>query len=69
MTPWSRRKQSAHGQVVEGVQSCRSVLELAGRHGVDVPICAAVEAVCFGSMTPPDMLERLMSRSVKSEAR
>jgi glycerol-3-phosphate dehydrogenase (NAD(P)+) len=58
-----------HGQVAEGVQSCRSVLELARARGVDVPITAAVEAVCFGGLTPRAMLERLMSRSVKSEAR
>jgi glycerol-3-phosphate dehydrogenase (NAD(P)+) len=56
-----------HGQVAEGVQSCRSVLELAQRHDVDVPITEAVEAVCFRGLTPPAMLERLMSRSVRSE--
>ena len=38
---------ATHGQVAEGVQSCRSVLELAQPHGVDVPITEAVEAVCF----------------------
>jgi glycerol-3-phosphate dehydrogenase (NAD(P)+) len=56
------------GQVAEGVKSCRSVLELAKRHDVDVPITAAVEAVCFRGMTPPQMLELLMSRSMKSES-
>ncbi len=56
------------GQVAEGVKSCRSVLELARRHDVDVPITAAVEAVCFRGMTPPQMLELLMSRSMKSES-
>jgi glycerol-3-phosphate dehydrogenase (NAD(P)+) len=59
---------ATHGQVAEGVQSCRSVLELARRHDVDVPITAAVEAVCFRGMTPPQMLELLMSRSMKSES-
>jgi len=58
---------ATHGQVAEGVQSCRSVLELAQRHGVDTPITQAVEAVCFRSLTPSDMLGRLMSRSVRSE--
>jgi glycerol-3-phosphate dehydrogenase (NAD(P)+) len=57
-----------HGQVAEGVKSCRSVLELARHHDVDVPITAAVEAVCFRGMTPPQMLELLMSRSMKSES-
>lgn len=58
---------ATHGQVAEGVQSCRSVLELAKRHGVEVPITQAVEAVCFRGLRPPAMLELLMSRSVKSE--
>jgi glycerol-3-phosphate dehydrogenase (NAD(P)+) len=59
---------AAHGQVAEGVASCRAVLELARHHDVEVPITEAVEAVCFGGLTPMAMLERLMSRSVKSEA-
>lgn len=57
-----------HGQVAEGVQSCRAVLDLARRHDVEVPITAAVEAVCFGRITPRQMLETLMSRSMKSES-
>jgi glycerol-3-phosphate dehydrogenase (NAD(P)+) len=60
-------QRAAHGQIAEGVQSCRSVLELARSHGVDVPITEVVEAVCYRGMTPPVMLERLMSRSVRSE--
>lgn len=58
-----------HGQVAEGVKSCRSVLDLAHRHGVEVPITAAVEAVCFGKLSPRAMGELLMSRSTKSEGR
>jgi glycerol-3-phosphate dehydrogenase (NAD(P)+) len=50
------------------VHSCRPLLELAGRHDVDVPITAAVEAVCFRDMTPRQMLTMLMSRSTKSES-
>ena len=60
-------QQATHGQVAEGVQSCRAVLELARRHGVDAPITEAVEAVCFRGLTPPAMVDLLMSRSVKSE--
>jgi glycerol-3-phosphate dehydrogenase (NAD(P)+) len=58
---------ATHGQVAEGAKSCRSVLELAQRHGVDVPITQAVEAVCFRGLKPSAMLELLMSRSVRSE--
>ncbi len=62
-----RAEEATHGQVAEGVKSCRSVLELAQHHGVDVPITQAVEAVCFRGMTPAQMLELLMSRSMKPE--
>jgi glycerol-3-phosphate dehydrogenase (NAD(P)+) len=58
---------ATHGQVAEGVESCSSVLELARRHDVDVPITEAVAAVCSGRITPRQMLEALMSRSMKSE--
>jgi glycerol-3-phosphate dehydrogenase (NAD(P)+) len=60
---------ATHGQVAEGVKSCRSVLELARRQDVEVPITAAVEAVCFGAMTPQQMVDILMSRAMKSEVR
>ena len=45
-------QEATHGQVAEGVKSCRSVLDLARRHDIDVPITAAVEAVCFRGLTP-----------------
>jgi glycerol-3-phosphate dehydrogenase (NAD(P)+) len=60
-------QDATHGQVAEGVMSCRAVLELAQHHGIEVPITQAVEAVCFRSMSPATMVERLMSRSVRSE--
>ncbi len=60
-------QDATHGQVAEGVKSCRSVLELAGRHSVDVPITQAVEAVCYRGMSPADMIGRLMGRAMKSE--
>jgi glycerol-3-phosphate dehydrogenase (NAD(P)+) len=60
-------QQATHGQVAEGVKSCRAVVELAGRVRVDVPITEAVEGVCFGDLNPRDMVQALMSRSMKSE--
>jgi len=60
-------QEATHGQVAEGVKSCRSVLELASRHGVDVPITQAVEAVCFAGLSPGDMIGLLMGRAMKSE--
>jgi glycerol-3-phosphate dehydrogenase (NAD(P)+) len=64
-----KAQEATHGQVAEGVKSCRSILELAQHHSVDVPITEAVEAVCFRGLTPSAMLDLLMSRSVTSEAR
>jgi glycerol-3-phosphate dehydrogenase (NAD(P)+) len=60
-------QEATHGQVAEGVKSCRSVLDLAQRHGVEVPITAAVEAVCFRGLSVYAMGDLLMSRTVKSE--
>ena len=65
----AQAQAAAHGQVAEGVQSCRSVLELAHRHGVEVPITAAVEAVCFRGLSPRIVGTLLMSRSTKPEGR
>jgi glycerol-3-phosphate dehydrogenase (NAD(P)+) len=62
-------QEALHGQVAEGVKSCHSVLELAHRMTVEVPITAAVEAVCFRSLSPRTVAELLMSRSTKSEGR
>jgi glycerol-3-phosphate dehydrogenase (NAD(P)+) len=59
--------QAATRQTAEGVKSCRSVLELARRHGVDVPITEAVELVCHQGMTVQDMLHSLMGRDMKAE--
>ena len=54
-------------QTTEGVKSCRSVLELADRHGVDMPIARAVVGVVHEGHAPGEMLAALMARSAKSE--
>lgn len=60
-------QQATHGQVAEGVKSCRSILDLAERHDVDVPIVREVESVCYGDSSPSQALRNLMSRSTKPE--
>jgi glycerol-3-phosphate dehydrogenase (NAD(P)+) len=60
-------QEATHGQVAEGVKSCRSILDLAERHGVDVPIVRVVESVCYGGTSPVAAMRQLMSRSTKSE--
>ena len=44
--------QESTRQTAEGVKSCRSVLDLARAHGVDVPITEAVVRVCHEGESP-----------------
>ena len=54
-------------QTAEGVKSCRSILDLARKHDVDMPITEHVVAVVHEGMTPTDMVRGLMRRGAKSE--
>ncbi|MEO1277980.1 MAG: NAD(P)H-dependent glycerol-3-phosphate dehydrogenase [Planctomycetota bacterium] len=53
--------------VVEGVATTKAVMELAERHGVEMPICQAVHAVLFDGLDPVDAIGLLMSRPQKEE--
>ncbi|MDJ0770026.1 MAG: NAD(P)H-dependent glycerol-3-phosphate dehydrogenase [Ilumatobacter sp.] len=53
--------------VAEGVKSSPSVLDLAHRYDVDMPITQQVVAVCHEGRSARDALAALMSRSSKSE--
>lgn len=53
--------------VAEGVKSSPSVLDLARRYGVEMPITEQVVAVCHQGRSAPEALAALMSRSSKSE--
>jgi glycerol-3-phosphate dehydrogenase (NAD(P)+) len=53
--------------VAEGVKTTEAVLELAERHGIDMPIARAVGAVLYEGATPSDMVRALMMREAKSE--
>lgn len=55
------------GGTAEGVRSCRAVLDLAGRHGVEMPITEAVDAVVHGGLAVEAMTERLLARPRRSE--
>jgi len=54
-------------QTAEGVKSCRSILDLARKHDVDMPITEHVVQVVHEGMTPADMVRGLMKRDAKSE--
>jgi glycerol-3-phosphate dehydrogenase (NAD(P)+) len=54
-------------QTAEGVKTCRSVLDLARAHGVDVPITEAVVRVCHEGESAEQMVREMMSREAKPE--
>lgn len=56
-------------QTAEGVKSCESVLDLARRHDVDMPITETVVDIVHNGKSPLVALKELMSRSAKPERR
>ncbi|GAA2651546.1 MULTISPECIES: NAD(P)H-dependent glycerol-3-phosphate dehydrogenase [Streptomyces] len=54
-------------QTAEGVKSCESVLDLARRHGVDMPLTETVVEIVHEGKPPLVALKQLMSRSAKPE--
>jgi glycerol-3-phosphate dehydrogenase (NAD(P)+) len=59
--------QQTTRQTAEGVKSCRSILDLARAHDVDVPITEAVVRVCHEGEAPGRMVKEIMSREAKPE--
>ncbi|RNF83597.1 NAD(P)H-dependent glycerol-3-phosphate dehydrogenase [Montanilutibacter psychrotolerans] len=57
----------AIGQVVESVQTADEVMRQADRHGIELPISSAVQAVLHGEITPAEGLRLLLSREQKPE--
>jgi glycerol-3-phosphate dehydrogenase (NAD(P)+) len=53
--------------VVEGVATTKSVVELAKKLNVDMPITLAIHAVLFEGLDPIDAIGRLMTRATKAE--
>lgn len=56
-------------QVAEGVRSSRAVLDLARKHGVDMPITEQVVAICHEGKSAADGLLALMTRRAAPEVR
>ncbi|MDT0341177.1 NAD(P)H-dependent glycerol-3-phosphate dehydrogenase [Streptomyces litchfieldiae] len=56
-------------QTAEGVKSCRSVLDLARRHQVDMPLTETVVGIVHGGTSPQVAVKELMSRTAKAEHR
>jgi len=58
---------AATKQTCEGVKSCQPILDLAQRHGVDMPITEQVVNVVHHQMPPAHMLAAFMRRETKAE--
>ncbi|MEN3534523.1 NAD(P)H-dependent glycerol-3-phosphate dehydrogenase [Microbispora sp. ZYX-F-249] len=58
---------AATKQTAEGVKTCESVLELARKHDVEMPITEVVVGVVHDGMTPGEAAVLLMSRTPKPE--
>lgn len=53
--------------VVEGVPTTKSVMKLAEKYRVEMPITAAVHAILFEGLDPIEAITQLMSREPKAE--
>ena len=58
---------AATESVIEGVATCESVLSLAERHNVEMPITQAVHSVIVEGKSVKSAIRDLMSRELRSE--
>lgn len=58
---------SSMEQVAEGVWTSASVVKLAAKHHVDVPIAAEVNAILYEGKNPAQAVEDLLSRDLRPE--
>jgi glycerol-3-phosphate dehydrogenase (NAD(P)+) len=63
----AQAQEATHGQVAEGVKSCSSIRELAGKVGVEMPITDVVHRVCHDGADPKAMVATLLGRQRKAE--
>ena len=55
------------GHVAEGVSTAREVVQLAHRHGVEMPVCEAVDALLHHGLNARSAVERLLARDPREE--
>jgi len=53
--------------VVEGIPTCASIVELAKKHNVEMPITQAIDAVVNRRISVSDAITELMTRELKAE--
>jgi glycerol-3-phosphate dehydrogenase (NAD(P)+) len=59
--------QAANRQTAEGVKSCQSILDLARKSGVDMPITEQIVHVCHDGLAVAVAMKALMGRETKPE--
>jgi len=58
---------SSRNSVTEGVATAPALMKLAKKHGVEMPICVAVNRVLSGEITPSGAMAELLARPLKRE--
>jgi glycerol-3-phosphate dehydrogenase (NAD(P)+) len=53
--------------VAEGVRTAALAMQLAERHGVDMPITAEMQAIMKRERAPGEAISRLMNRALRDE--
>jgi glycerol-3-phosphate dehydrogenase (NAD(P)+) len=56
-----------HGPIAEGVANARSIMMLARRYSVEMPIVNAVYRTLYEAEPPKAMVDELLSRALKAE--
>ncbi|MBR3313607.1 MAG: NAD(P)-dependent glycerol-3-phosphate dehydrogenase [Atopobiaceae bacterium] len=59
--------QARTGMVVEGAQATRSIIEVADKNGVEIPITRAVNAILFEDVPVAEAIDGLLLRRSKEE--
>jgi glycerol-3-phosphate dehydrogenase (NAD(P)+) len=59
--------EASGGKLAEGAFTARALVELAQERGVEMPICAVVDAIVSSQMSIDEAIESLLMRPVKSE--
>ena len=59
---------ASRNSVTEGVATAPALVKLAEKHGVEMPICVAVNRVLSGDITPAGAMVELLARPLKSES-
>jgi glycerol-3-phosphate dehydrogenase (NAD(P)+) len=63
-----QQAREAIGEAIEGITTAQVALNLASRHGIELPICAEVAAVVRGEKGVMEAMAGLLARPLRAEA-